>query len=241
MSAAGHEPLLSARGLVARFGGLQAVRGVDLVLEPGELRCIIGPNGAGKSTLFNMLAGTLRPTEGSILYCGQEVVGLPIHRFARLGIARKFQVPSLFPDMTVLENLMVAEHPGIPAGERTERTERMMARLGLEREAAARAGALAHGQKQWLEIGMALMAEPKLLLLDEPTAGMTIDETLRTAELLRGFSGRLTTVVIEHDMRFVRALGCRTTVMHQGRIIADGAFEEIEGDALVRDVYLGRR
>ena len=241
MSAAAEEPLLAARGLTARFGGLQAVRGVDLVLEPGELRCIIGPNGAGKSTLFNMVAGTLRPTEGSIRYCGQEIVGLPIHRFARLGIARKFQVPSLFPEMTALENLQVAEHPGVSASDRAARAERMVARLGLERQGAMRAGALAHGQKQWLEIGMALMAEPKLLLLDEPTAGMTVDETQRTANLLRGFIGRLTTVVIEHDMRFVRALACRTTVMHQGRIIADGLFEEIEADALVRDVYLGRR
>ena len=241
MIAAGQEPLLEARGLAVRFGGLHAVRGVDLILEPGELRCIIGPNGAGKSTLFNMVAGTLRPTEGSIRYGGQDIVGLPIHRFARLGIARKFQVPSLFAEMTALENLQVAEHPGIPAGEREVRAERMLARLGLEHQGAMRAGALAHGQKQWLEIGMALMAEPKLLLLDEPTAGMTVDETRRTAELLRGFVGRLTTVVIEHDMRFVRALACRTTVMHQGRIIADGPFEEIEADALVRDVYLGRR
>jgi ABC-type uncharacterized transport system ATPase subunit len=241
MSVAGPEPLLVARGLVARFGGLQAVRGVDLVLEPGELRCIIGPNGAGKSTLFNMVAGTLQPTEGSIRYSGQEVVGLPIHRFARLGIARKFQVPSLFPEMFVLDNLLVAEHPGVSVGDRQGRAEGMLQRLGLEHQAGMRAGALAHGQKQWLEIGMALMAEPKLLLLDEPTAGMTVDETRRTAELLRGFAGRLTTVVIEHDMRFVRALGCRTTVMHQGRIIADGPFQQIEADALVRDVYLGRR
>ena len=241
MNPARHEPLLAARGLVARFGGLQAVRGIDLVLEPGELRCIIGPNGAGKSTLFNMVAGTLRPTEGSIRYRGREVVGLPLHKFARLGIARKFQVPSLFPDMPVLENLLVAEHPGVAFGDSRARAHSMLEWLGLAHQADMRAGALAHGQKQWLEIGMALMAEPKLLLLDEPTAGMTADETRRTAELLRGLAGRRTTVVIEHDMRFVRALGCRTTVMHQGRIIADGPFEQIEADALVRDVYLGRR
>jgi urea ABC transporter ATP-binding protein UrtD len=241
MSTTGQESLLVTRGLTARFGGLTAVRSVDLVLASGELRCIIGPNGAGKSTLFNMIAGTLRPTEGSISYCGREIVGLPIHRFAQLGIARKFQVPSLFTDMTVLENLQVAEHDGRSADDREARAERMLATLGLLRQTKLRAGELAHGQKQWLEIGMALMAEPKLLLLDEPTAGMTADETRRTADLLHGFIGRFTTVVIEHDMRFVRALACRTTVMHQGQIIADGRFEEIEANELVRDVYLGRR
>jgi len=241
MTTIGQEPLLAARGLTAQFGGLKAVRSVDLVLDPGELRCIIGPNGAGKSTLFNMIAGTLRPTEGSISYCGREMVGLPIHHFARLGIARKFQVPSLFADMTVLENLQVSERNRRSARDREARAERMLAALGLQPQTELRAGTLAHGQKQWLEIGMALMAEPKLLLLDEPTAGMTADETRRTADLLRGFVGSLTTVVIEHDMRFVRALACRTTVMHQGQIIADGRFDEIEADELVRDVYLGRR
>jgi ABC-type uncharacterized transport system ATPase subunit len=241
MNAIGGDPLLVAQGLMARFGGLTAVRNVDLILASGELRCIIGPNGAGKSTLFNMIAGTLRPTAGSIRYCGSEIVGLPIHRFARLGIARKFQVPSLFADMSVLENLLVAEYDGASSEIRYERAERMLATLGLQRQTDLRADALAHGQKQWLEIGMALMAEPKLLLLDEPTAGMTADETRRTAELLHGFAGRLTTVVIEHDMRFVRALACRTTVMHQGQIVADGRFEEIEANELVRDIYLGRR
>jgi branched-chain amino acid transport system ATP-binding protein len=233
--------MLAASGLTRRFGGVAAVNDVSLQLEPGELRCIIGPNGAGKSTLFNMLAGTLKPSRGEIRFDGRQMVGLSVHIFVRLGIARKFQVPSLFESMTVEENLAVADRSTRSAAERNDRVSRMLSTLGLARQAATRAGALAHGQKQWLEIGMTLIAGPKLLLLDEPTAGMTVEETRRTAELMREIGGGMTVVVIEHDMRFVRALACRTTVMHQGRIIADGPFTAIEADDLVRDVYLGRR
>ena len=234
-------PMLAASGLTRRFGGVAAVNDVSLQLEPGELRCIIGPNGAGKSTLFNMLAGTLKPSRGEIRFDGRQMVGLPVHIFVRLGIARKFQVPSLFESMTAEENLAVADRSTRSAAERNDRVSRMLSTLGLARQAATRAGALAHGQKQWLEIGMTLIAGPKLLLLDEPTAGMTVEETRHTAELMREIGGGMTVVVIEHDMRFVRALACRTTVMHQGRIIADGPFAAIEADDLVRDVYLGRR
>jgi branched-chain amino acid transport system ATP-binding protein len=233
--------MLAVSGLTRRFGGVAAVNDVSLQLEPGELRCIIGPNGAGKSTLFNMLAGTLKPSRGEIRFDGRQMVGLPVHIFVRLGIARKFQVPSLFESMTAEENLAVADRSTRSAAERNDRVSRMLSTLGLARQAATRAGALAHGQKQWLEIGMTLIAGPKLLLLDEPTAGMTVEETRHTAELMREIGGGMTVVVIEHDMRFVRALACRTTVMHQGRIIADGPFAAIEADDLVRDVYLGRR
>jgi urea ABC transporter ATP-binding protein UrtD len=232
------EPLLHAEGLGKRFGGVVALQSVDLALERGDLRCIIGPNGAGKSTLFNLIAGSLRPSAGRIRFAGRNVVGLPIHVFARLGIARKFQVPSLFESMSVIENLELAVRG---RGSRVERARAMLAMLDLHDRGEARAGTLAHGQKQWLEIGMALMAEPQLLLLDEPTAGMTIEETERTAALLRDMRGRLTILVIEHDMRFVRALACRTTVMHQGQILADGPFEDIERNDTVRDVYLGRQ
>jgi urea ABC transporter ATP-binding protein UrtD len=230
-----------AEGLTKRFGGITALRGVDLSLALGDLRCIIGPNGAGKSTLFNLVAGSFRPSAGRIRFAGRDVVGLPLHAFARLGIARKFQVPSLFQNMTAAENLEVAARGRKARAGRAESARLMLATLGLEDRAAARAGTLAHGQKQWLEIGMALMGEPQLLLLDEPTAGMTIEETERTATLLRDMRGRLTILVIEHDMRFVRALACRTTVMHQGQILADGPFETIERNEMVRDVYLGRQ
>jgi ABC-type uncharacterized transport system ATPase subunit len=233
-------PLLCADDLQIRFGGVVVLRGVSLTLERGELCCIIGPNGAGKSTLFNMLAGTLRPAHGAIRFEGNNIVGLPIHRFARLGIVRKFQVPSLFESLTVRDNLEVARR-GIEAPQRAARIDELIDLLGLSDRAGLRAAELAHGHKQWLEIGMALMVGPKLLLLDEPTAGMTAEETLATANLLLRLRGRTAIIVIEHDMRFVRAVDSRTMVLHQGRIIADGPFGEIERNATVREIYLGRQ
>lgn len=235
------ETLLRASDLAIRFGGVAAVRGVSLTLGSGELRCIIGPNGAGKSTLFNLLAGSLRPDSGTIEFAGRSIVGLAVHEFARVGIARKFQVPSLFASLTVRQNLSVASRARETAASRESRIERMMADLDLEGRAKVLAGELAHGQKQWLEIGMALMSRPKLLLLDEPTAGMGPEETQKTAHLLQGLAGSLTIVVIEHDMYFVRALACPTLVLHQGQVIAEGDFADIERNDLVRDVYLGRQ
>lgn len=232
--------LLQANDLAMSFGGVAAVRGVSLRVDTGDLRCIIGPNGAGKSTVFNMLAGSIRPTSGDILFQGRSVVGRAIQEFARLGIARKFQVPSLFGSLTVRENLDVAMQRGPQGRERGERIDRTLEMLELVDRQAMRAGDLAHGQKQWLEIGMALMTQPRLLLLDEPTAGMGPEETQRTARLLLGLKGQ-TIIVIEHDMNFVRALACPTLVMHQGKIIAEGSFDEIEHSELVRDVYLGRQ
>jgi ABC-type uncharacterized transport system ATPase subunit len=168
------------------------------------------------------------------------MVGVSPHRFARLGIARKFQVPAVFESMTVGDNLMVAARDLDP-GTAATRAEELMESLSLTVEADRLAGELAHGQKQWLEIGMGLMSAPKLLLLDEPTAGMSREETHKTADLLLGLKGRTAIIAIEHDMRFVRQLACRTMVLHQGRLIAEGPFAEIEANDLVRDVYLGRR
>ena len=233
-------PLLQANDLQIHFGGLVVLRGVSFTLASGELCCIIGPNGAGKSTLFNILAGTLRPAQGAIRFEGHNLIGLAIHRFARLGVVRKFQVPSLFENLTVHDNLQVAGR-GLDAAHRAARIEELLNMLGLVERASLVAGELAHGHKQWLEIGMALMVGPKLLLLDEPTAGMTAEETRATADLLLGLRGRIAIIVIEHDMRFVRAVDSRTMVLHQGRIIADGAFAEIERNSTVRDIYLGRQ
>jgi ABC-type uncharacterized transport system ATPase subunit len=233
-------PLLYADDLQIRFGGVVVLEGVSLAIERGELCCIIGPNGAGKSTLFNMLAGTLRPAQGRIRFEGSDIVGLPVHRFARLGIVRKFQVPSLFDSLTVRGNLDVAGR-GMEVAQRSARITELIGLLGLGQLSDICAGELAHGHKQWLEIGMALVAGPKLLLLDEPTAGMTAEETRATADLLLGLRGRMAVIVIEHDMRFVRAVDSRTMVLHQGRIIADGPFSAIERDATVRAIYLGRQ
>ncbi len=233
--------LMQAEDLHMRFGGINAVSGVSLTLEHGETRCIIGPNGAGKSTLFNMLAGTQRPNSGSIRFEERNLIGLPLHKFAALGIARKFQVPSLFPTMSVYDNLVVARRAGGDSGDEATHVGGMLETLGLTGDAGVAAAELPHGQKQWLEIGMALMSRPKLLLLDEPTAGMTSDETRRTVDLIAGLGEAMTIVVIEHDMNFVRALACPTTVMHQGRVIASGPFSDIERNHTVRDVYLGRQ
>ncbi len=232
--------LLEAEGLRRVFGGLVAVDRVDLAIAHGDLTCIIGPNGAGKSTLFNMLCGSIRPSAGRIRFEGRDMVGVEPHRFARVGIARKFQVPGVFESMSVLDNLMVAARSLAPVAA-AARARELMQLLSLDAEPGALAGELAHGQKQWLEIGMGLMSAPKLLLLDEPTAGMSGEETRRTADLLLGLKGRTAVIAIEHDMRFVRQLACRTMVLHQGRMIAEGPYAEIEANDLVRDVYLGRR
>ncbi len=235
-----NEVLLSTHGLGRRFGGVVAVESVDLEIRTGALHCVIGPNGAGKTTLLNMLCGTLRPSAGNIKYLGHELVGMPVHHFARIGISRKFQVPSVFGTLSVWDNLAVARARNGTGPEADGAIATMLERLALAGEQDKPAAELAHGQKQWLEIGMALMTEPKLLLLDEPTAGMTADETRKTARLLLSLRGSLTIVAIEHDMSFVRALNCHTIVMHQGRLIASGAFSEIESNDTVRDIYLGR-
>jgi ABC-type uncharacterized transport system ATPase subunit len=233
-------PLLKAENLSARFGGVVAVAGVSLTVATSGVTCIIGPNGAGKSTLFNMLSGTVRPSAGRVFLAGEDITGRRVETFARLGIARKFQTPSVFERLSVLDNLAIAERR--PAGDRNQPpVADVLALIELGQQAATPAGRLSHGQKQWLEIGMALAIRPTLMLLDEPTAGMGPVETEKTAGLVRDLAQRIAIVVIEHDMAFVRALACRTLVMHQGRVIADGAFAAIEADPLVRDVYLGRQ
>ncbi|TPN44522.1 ATP-binding cassette domain-containing protein [Mesorhizobium sp. B1-1-9] len=230
--------LLQAENVGIRFGGLQALEGLNLTVRDKELCCIIGPNGAGKSTFLNVLTGTLRPTSGSVRFLGHDIAGLPLHRIARLGIARKFQIPSVFPSLSVEDNLKVARW-GVPLPVRP--VSELLELVALVDSAARLAGELAHGQKQWLEIGMALAIEPRLLLLDEPTAGMTPQETLATAEMLLRLKGEFSIVAVEHDIRFVRALNCETLVLHQGRRLRSGPFHDIETDEMVRDVYLGRR
>lgn len=233
--------LLQVRGLTRAFGGVLAVDGVDLEIGAGEVACIIGPNGAGKSTLLNMLCGVLQPSQGDILFDGRSTVGLKKALVAKRGIARKFQVPSVFETLTVAENLEIAAAGPAARASQCVRPDldELLGRVELRLVKDRLAGELAHGQKQWLEIGMALATAPKLLLLDEPTAGMTPEETANTARLIRGLGGDLAVLAIEHDIQFVRDLASRTIAMHHGKVIAEGAFESVAADQFVREVYLG--
>jgi ABC-type branched-subunit amino acid transport system ATPase component len=234
-------PFLAARGLTRSFGGVKAVDAVDLSLAPGEMRCIIGPNGCGKTTLFNLLTGYLAPTSGEVVFRGRSLAGLALHEVARLGIGRKFQVPSVFPGLTVAENLRVARagHPASGPGDVA--VARLAAESGLDRDAGQLAGTLPHGRKQWLELAMVLATGPALMLLDEPAAGMTQAEKRETLRLIAGLrqASGVAILVIEHDMAFVEGLDCEVSVMVLGRIVASGPMAEIRRDVTVRRAYLG--
>jgi len=233
--------LLSAKGLKMSFGGVKAVNHVDLDLAGDELLCIIGPNGAGKTTLLNLFTGILRPQAGAISFAGRAMVGRPLYEYARRGIIRKFQVPSVFSEMSIKQNLEVALLGVGAGGAEAGAVDEILELIGLRSQAdQTMADELAHGQKQWLEIGMALICRPKVLLLDEPASGMTKEETRKLAEMLLDLD-HLSTIVIEHDMAFVRTLNSRTVVMHNGEIIRDDQFSVIEQDPLVGDIYLGRQ
>ncbi len=233
--------VLEARGLVKEFGGLRAIAGVDFTLRRGELRCLIGPNGAGKSTFFKLLAAVLRPTAGTIRFKGLDLPRLQAHEVARAGIGIKFQVPRVYDRLSVAENLWLAanfRHGRAAAGAVVERALAEI-RFGERRDTTV--AHLSHGDRQWVEIGMVLAAEPELILLDEPTAGMTHAEARRTADLVREINRRATVVVVEHDMDFVRQLAATVTVLHRGAILAEGSMDEIRDNATVRDIYLGKR
>jgi branched-chain amino acid transport system ATP-binding protein len=232
-------PILETRGLTKRFGGVPAVDGVDFKLGEGELRCLIGPNGAGKSTFFKMITGQLSPTAGRVLFRGADVTGEERHRLAKHGIGIKTQVPSLFDGLDVRESLYLAARRFHPVGGAKQIVDSILAETRLESVAGRKVGELAHGQRQWVELGMVLAREPHLLLLDEPTAGMTPDETARTAALIAAMRQRRAMIVVEHDMHFVRMIAEAVTVFHQGRILMEAPIGEVLRDPRVREVYLG--
>jgi branched-chain amino acid transport system ATP-binding protein len=235
------KPLLQTRGLCKHFGGVHAVREVNFEVTEGELRCLIGPNGAGKSTFFKMLTGQVRANAGDILFGGEKLQRLEPHEIARRGIGIKTQVPSVFDGLTVSENLWVAANRHQKGRAAEAAVNAQMERLRLTPIARRPVGQLAHGQRQWVELGVVLCANPTLLLLDEPAAGMTHDEVDRTAELVRSLSETCTLVVVEHDMRFIRNIATKITVFNQGAILTEGGVDAVLSDPRVNDVYLGKQ
>ncbi|MFD1641419.1 ABC transporter ATP-binding protein [Halohasta litorea] len=232
------ETLLATKALTKNFGGLTAVDSVDFSVTEGEIRCLIGPNGAGKSTLLELITGQLSPSEGDIYFDGEDLTGMETHNRIDTGLSVKFQSPHVYENLTVEENLQVPL-------QRTDRdTETVLAetleRIDLTEKADVRASELSHGEKQRLEIGMAVTLDPTLMLLDEPVAGMSVDETADVAELIRSLhDDGMTFLVVEHDMEFVRRISDQVTVLNQGEIFRQGPIEEIEADEAVRRIYLG--
>jgi urea transport system ATP-binding protein len=241
-------PVLHVDKVTVSFDGFRALNDLTLSLEAGELRCLVGPNGAGKTTLMDVITGKTRPDTGSVHFSGKDITKLPEHVIVGLGIGRKFQRPTVFPGHTVYENLelMTRKDKGVlrtlfarPSSEERAAIERTLELTGLTEHRHRPAGLLAHGQKQWLEIGMLLIAQPKLLLVDEPVAGMTQEEIERTAEILASLAGAHTVVVVEHDMEFVRSIAHTVTVLHEGRVLAEGPMRDVQVDPKVVEVYLG--
>jgi len=240
--------ILAAQDLTVSFGGFRAVDGLNLVVKRNELRCVIGTNGAGKTTLLDMVCGKTKPTAGTLKFKDLELTKMIEYEITRAGVGRKFQNPSVYEDLTVLENLEISypEQRGIIGSLFFRRTPDLRRRIDesadqvyLRDDLDTKAGSLSHGQKQWLEIGMLLMQNPELMLLDEPVAGMSPREREQTAELLKKIAPGRCLVVIEHDMAFVRMIAQTVTVLHQGRTLAEGTMDEIENDERVIDVYLG--
>ena len=243
------DTILYLDGVSVSFDGFKALNGLSFYVLAGELRAIIGPNGAGKTTMMDVVTGKTRPDEGMVQFNGgTDLTKLDEARIANLGIGRKFQKPTVFESHTVFDNLelALAGNRGVfsslffKLGERRDRVEEVLEQIALGNDRYRLAGALSHGQKQWLEIGMLLMQEPELLLVDEPAAGMTDSETAETAELLKRIAGKRSVIVVEHDMEFVRALESRVTVLHEGSVIAEGSLDKVQSDERVIEVYLGR-
>jgi urea transport system ATP-binding protein len=240
--------LLALEEVTVSFDGFKAVNALNLYIDKNELRVIIGPNGAGKTTVLDLICGRTRVTGGSIKFRDQEITGLTEQEIVRRGIGRKFQTPSIYEDLTVFENLEIS----VPRGrdvvgalfwKRTpdvvERVRDIARTIFLEEQIDRFAETLSHGQKQWLEIGMLLIQEPELMMLDEPVAGMSISERARTAELLELVSKGRSVIVIEHDMKFVESIADRVTVLHQGKVLAEGSMDAIQNNPQVKEVYLG--
>ena len=240
--------VLAIEDLTVSFDGFKAIDSLNLYVDKNELRVIIGPNGAGKTTLLDMICGKTRATAGSIKFKNEEMTVLPEYARVRKGIGRKFQTPSIYENLSVFQNLEVSYPKGRSVfgavvfkcdDEVKSKVDSVAREIGLIDTLQTEAGLLSHGQKQWLEIGMLLMQEPELLMLDEPIAGMSVRERELTAELLKRISNNRSVIVIEHDMEFVKKIAHKVTVMHQGKILAEGSMDKVQNDPVVIEVYLG--
>jgi urea transport system ATP-binding protein len=251
MNVAHKEFVLTLEGVNKTFDGFKAISELNFYMDEGELRVVIGPNGAGKSTMLDLITGRTKPDKGKIEFGKDaDLTRLNEYQINRLGIGRKFQTPSVYVDHTVLENIWLslegsrtvwnALFSRITPAQR-DRIHGVLNTVGLSDKANSKAGSLSHGQKQWLEIGMLLAQNPKLLLVDEPAAGMTDEETAKTGELLMSLAGKHSIVVIEHDMVFVRQIARKVTVLHQGTVLCEGNVDEVQNDERVIEVYLGRK
>jgi len=251
MSATGFvspKPVLAIEGLTASFDGFKAVDGLNLYLDRNEVRVVIGPNGAGKTTVLDLICGKTKATAGSIQFDGRELTKMKEFDIVRAGVGRKFQNPSIYENLSVFENLEMSYPAGRKvfsalffkrSAEVVARVEEVAADIGLAEQLHQEAGLLSHGQKQWLEIGMLLMQDPELLMLDEPVAGMSVSERLQTAELLKRISQGRSVLVIEHDMEFVKSIAHKVTVLHQGKLLAEGSMDAVQNNPKVVEVYLG--
>ena len=233
--------LLETRDLNKHFGGLHVTADVNFTVEPGEIHCLIGPNGAGKSTLFRLLLGEHQPSSGKVYFAGEDITGLKPFERIRRGMSVKFQVPGIFAALSVRQNLEIALQHHVKPEEMKAKIGQVLAFLKLDGVQSQTAGFLSHGLKQWLEIGMAISLEPRLLLLDEPTAGMSPEETRATGEIVQQLNAEgVSVLAVEHDMTFVRQVAHRVTVLHFGRIFAEGTIDEIVANERVAAIYLGQ-
>ncbi|MGI9228178.1 MAG: ATP-binding cassette domain-containing protein [Gammaproteobacteria bacterium] len=234
--------LLRTEGLTKHFAGLVANESIDFELDTGSIQCVIGPNGAGKTTFISMISGHLEPDEGRVIYKDRDITNLNIVKRARIGIARKFQTPTVFDELTAYENIELAVlGTDCPRKERQKRIIEVLKLIHLTEESNKPVKFLSHGQRQWLEIGLLLAVKAELLLLDEPTAGMTVEETVSTANLIKNLTQefQLSVIIIEHDINFIRDLNAPVTVLHLGRVLMEGTFDQVSANEQVREIYLG--
>jgi len=232
--------LVEARELGVSFGGVHAVNSVDFTLESGELRCLIGPNGAGKSSFFRLLCGQYKPTRGSVKIKGRSIAGMQSYQIARLGLGIKTQVPSVFDGLSVEENIWLSARRLYGAQEAKTSVNEVMDMVNLSHLAQQAVGTLSHGQRQWVELGIVSAARPDLILLDEPAAGMSDEEVIRTAELIKAANQRSALIVVEHDMAFIRMIAKKVTVFNRGSVLMEDSVDRVLDDQRVKDVYLGK-